>query len=188
MNLEQELLSEHSRRQADRCARWVGRDRARFRKLMRIFLKGDGLLARRSAWVVGICADNAPDLVCPYLGQMIQRMEEPEIHDAVKRNVVRLLQFVEIPPHLLGRVATICFGYLTSLEVPVAVKANAMTVLAKIARKRPDLARELRLVVDQQLPFAAGAIRARARQLSKILESTLPPAGVGNKSGKSRLF
>jgi hypothetical protein len=175
MDLEQRLLREHSRRNAEQIASWVGGDTRRFHGLMRIFLRGGPLLAQRSAWVVSICAESHPALIPPYLRRMIARMLEPGMHDAVRRAVVRILQTVEIPPPLLGRVASVCFDQLSSAGAGVAVKVFAMTVLGRIAEGRPDLARELRIVIEQQLPFASAGFAARARMILKTPFTKISP-------------
>lgn len=171
MELETEILREHSKRQALRIAGWVGCDRRRFRKLVELFLKGDRLVTQRAAWIIGICADNHPELIRPHLGQLVEKIREPGVHDAAKRNVVRILQTAEIPRRLLGTVATLCFGYLGSSGEPIAVRAFSMTVLARIARIEPDLKRELRLVIEQQLPYGSAGIRAHARKVLKMIET-----------------
>ncbi len=98
---------------------------------------------------------------------MLRKMQEPGVHNAARRNVVRVLQFVEIPQRSLGRVAAACFEELASGTSPAAVKANAMTVLARIARREPELGRELRLIIEQQLPYGPGSFLARARKVLK---------------------
>ena len=165
MNLEEEILREHSRAQAERIARWGGGDRGRFARLMKLFLKGEYRVTQRAAWPVGICAEAHPALVQPYLGKMITRMQETGVHEAVRRNVVRILQDVEIPHRLLGRVATVCFDYLASADSSIAVQSFSMTVLSRIASAEPDLRRELRLVIEQKLPFAGAGFRACARRV-----------------------
>jgi hypothetical protein len=182
MNLESEILREHSRVQALRLARWVGSNRQRFRTLMSCFLRGDYRTTQRSAWIVGICAEQHPELVRPYLGKILARMQEPGVHDAVKRNVIRILQTVDIPRGLLGIVADICFRYLAAVDTPIAVKAFSMTVLARIAEREPDLKRELRIVIEQQLPYASPGIRARARRILKMIAFT-PPLFPGEGAG-----
>ncbi len=165
MELEKQLLAEHSRHNTDRIVRWVGRDPRRLARVMKIFLGSDALLTQRSAWIVGVLADHHPAMLEPWLGKMIRKMKEPGVHNAVRRNVVRALQFMEIPPRQLGTVAAVCFDELTSGGSPAAVKASAMSVLARIARREPDLAREVRLVIEQQLPYAPGSFHARARKI-----------------------
>ncbi len=169
MDIEKELLREHSRRQVDRIARWIGNDQRRFRKLLNLFLGKEYRVTQRAAWVLSICADRHPALVRPHLRKMIAKMEKPDVHEAVRRNVVRILQEIDIPRGLLGRAATLCFGYLASGDASIAVKANSMTVLANIAAVEPDLGGELRLVIEQQLPYASAGFRARARKVLSAL-------------------
>jgi hypothetical protein len=99
---------------------------------------------------------------------LIAMMKRPGVHPAVKRNTVRLLQTIEIPKSLLGPVTNLCFDFLTSPKETIAVKVFSMTVLARIARQEPDLEKELRLVVAQQLPLAGGAFRSRARHVLRM--------------------
>jgi hypothetical protein len=172
VELESEILREHSKRQALRIAGWVGKDQERFRHLLGLFLHGDRMTAQRAAWIVGLCAEDHPELVRPYLKQLVARMREPGVHGAVKRNVVRILQTAEIPRELLGTVATLCFGYLGSASEPIAVRAFSMTVLARIAEREPDLKSELRLVIEQHLPYGSPGIRAHARKVLKMIGDT----------------
>jgi hypothetical protein len=97
---------------------------------------------------------------------MIARMDEPGVHIAIRRCVVRMLQCVEIPPGLLGKVATQCFRYLSSGDSPVAVKAFSMAVLGRIAEKEPDLGRAAAPAREQWVPLLR---RARAERASKGL-------------------
>lgn len=170
MDLEAEILEEHSKRQAVRIASWIGTDRTRFRQLMGLFLKGEYRTTQRSAWIVNLCADKHPLLIRPYLKQMITRMQEPGVHDAVKRNVIRILQFIPIPDKLLGEVTSVCFEYLSSPNEPIAVRVFSMTVLANIAKKEPDLKNELRLTIQQQLSHASMGICSRARKVLDMIE------------------
>jgi hypothetical protein len=165
MNIQKQLLAEHSRRNTDRIIHWIGADAARLKSVMEIFLGNDPLLTQRSAWVVGVMADEHPDLLQPWLSKMMRKTREPGVHDAVRRNVARALQFVEIPPRLLGEVATVCFDELSSPGSPIAVKACAMTVLERVVEREPELGRELRLIIEQQLPYTTAAFHARAREV-----------------------
>jgi hypothetical protein len=119
--------------------------------------------------VVSVIADSHPILLEPWVAKMLRKMQEPGIHDALPRAVTRALQFMEIPSRQLGNVAVVCFDVLSAAKSPVAVKANAMTVLARIAGREPDLAREVRLVIEQQTQCGIPAIIARARKVLRSL-------------------
>ncbi len=85
----------------------------------------------------------------------------------MKRNVVRILQFVEIPRKLQGVVANLCFELISSIDEPIAVRTFSITVPAKIAQEEPELKKELEIVVRQMLPYATPAFRGRAKKLLK---------------------
>lgn len=175
MVLEAEILKEHSKRQAVKISRWIGDDEKRFEALMDLFLNGEHRVVQRASWIVSHCADNHPHLIGPWIAKMITRASEKNVHNAVKRNVVRTLQFVAIPKKFQGLAADLCFGFLQSVESPIAVKAFSMTVLANIAEDEPDLKRELSLVLNEMLPYGGPGIRARAKKiLHKIAPQTLP--------------
>jgi hypothetical protein len=169
MNLESEILKEHSKPQVKRIARWIGRDKNRFRQLMNLFIDGDYRVTQRSAWILSHCAESDAELIYLWLKPIIKKMQEPGVHNAVKRNTLRILQNIEIPTPLLGIIVSLCFDYLNSLEAPIAVKAYSMTVLLNIARREPDLKHELQLVLEQMLPYVGAALRARSRIILKEL-------------------
>lgn len=181
MDIEKQLLADHSRQNTDRIIRWVGRDPKRLAEVMSVFLGREDVLVQRCAWIVGIVGEHHPAMLQPWVGKMLRKMQEPDVHDAVRRNVVRALQFMDIPPRQLGTVTAVCFDALSSGDCPVAVKVFAMTVLARIVEREPDLEREFRLVIEQQLPYASGAFRSRARHVLGSLpqhESSLPPGAI----------
>lgn len=183
MDVEAEILREHTKRNAVRIARWVGNDPKRFKQLMELFLHGEYRVTQQSAWIISSCAENHPELIAPWLSAMIEKMQEPGVHDAVKRNGVRILEDVEIPRKLMGNVASICFDYLGSIDAPIAVKAFSMTVLARIAEREPELKREITQVIRQMLPFGGPAIQSRGRRVLKQLEKDEQQ----NKSRRKRI-
>jgi len=173
MDLEAEILREHSKRQTVRIARWIGSDKRRFRGLMELLLHGDRVVTQRAAWILSSCTDHHPQLVTPWLPALLKKMQEPDVHDALKRNVVRMLQCVDIPRSLLGIVVSLCFDYLNAVDAPIAVKANSMTVLRNIAKREPDLNHELKIAIELMLPHVGPALQARGRMVLKQIEQTI---------------
>jgi hypothetical protein len=175
MNLEAEILKEHSKRQVVKIGKWIGHDRARFKKLMDLFLHGEYRTTQRSAWLVSYCGEQYPELITPWLPAMLKKMEEPGVHVAVKRNVLRILQDVDIPPELLGTVAKLSFDYLALADSPIAVKAFSMTVLANIAKQEPGIKHELQVMIELMLPYAGPGILSRGRRVLKQLSEMHGP-------------
>ena len=169
MNLEIELLKAHSKPQATRIQRYVGDDPDRFAQLIAVFLKGQYQITQRAAWPISLCVEQHPDLVKPHLKVLVKNLSTPGIHDAVKRNTMRLLQFVTIPKSLQGLAAEYCFRYLQDSTEPIAVRVFAMTVLASIAMEQPELKKELKLILEDQLPYGSAGFVSRARKTLKQL-------------------
>ena len=169
MDLRTALLQEHSKAQAAKIAAYIGKDTQRFAQLMELFLHGEYRITQRAAWVVGQCALTHPTLIQPYLAVLISNLREP-VHDAVKRNTVRILQHIPIPEALWGELTDICFGFLTDAKTAIAIKVFSMTILLHIAQQMPDLKHELKLVIEEQLPHGSSGFISRAQKVLKALE------------------
>jgi hypothetical protein len=149
MNIREALLAEHSKRQTTAIVDHIGSDPERFAELMSIFFEGEYRLTQRAAWPMNYCAERQPQLISPYLTRLVAQLERDDVHDAVKRNALRLMQFVDVPSRLKGKTYSICVDLIADPLQPIAVKVFAVTVAAKIARSSPDLMKELRLVVKE---------------------------------------
>lgn len=169
MDLQEELLKEHSKRQAEKIIKYVGNDHLRFGMLVNVFLAGPYRVTQRAGWPLSGIVEQYPDLAKPHLPDLLKHLGKPGIHDSVKRNTIRLLQHVDIPKKLHGKVADICFSYLTNHEEPIAVRVFSMSVLERIARENPELKRELQIIIEDHLPFASAAYLSRARKVLKNL-------------------
>lgn len=167
MDLAKEILKEHTRRQAIKIADYVGDNNIRFKALVDTYLKGPYRITQRGAWPLSLCIERHPDLIKPHLKKLLRFLHQPGIHDAVKRNTMRLLQFIEIPGSLHGEVASLCFQYLEQKNEPVAVKAFSMTVLSSIIKNEPDLKKELKIILEDQLPYASPGFTVRAKKVLK---------------------
>jgi hypothetical protein len=161
------LQAEHSKAQTLKIIDWIGTNPERLDALITLFLGDEYRITQRSAWVIGHFAEKHPTLILPYLEAMLQKTQEPGVHDAVKRNVVRLLDGIDIPSHLLGMVATICFNFLETPKEAVAIKAFSIKVLAKIAIQETDFQNELCLLIEDQMPLQSAGFRSIGNKILK---------------------
>jgi hypothetical protein len=163
-NLREELLREHSKKQCEKIRAWVGDDQQRFDELFKLFLKGEYRLTQRAAWPLSYCVQDHPGLIKKGFGRLVRNLSVPGIHDAVKRNTVRILQHVDIPKQYQGELMKTCFRYVASPREAIAIKVFALTVLTNLAELYPGIKNELKLLVEQQLPTASAGFRSRARE------------------------
>ena len=154
----------------DRVVTYVGNNPGRFKELVAVFLGGPYRVTQRSGWPLSCCVEKHPDLIRPYIRTLIKNLDRPGQHVAVKRNTIRLLQFIDIPKSERGIAAEVCFKFLADNREPIAVRAFSMTVLANLARLEPGLKQEVRILIEDQIPYASAGILARARKVLKELK------------------
>lgn len=158
------ILSEHSRTMADAVVQRIGTDPKRLTALLELLSEGEYRLTQRAAYPLGIIGEKHPQLLQPHLHHLIQKLTEPA-HPALYRNVLRLLEDVEIPVEEYGILADVGFKFLYAAETPIAIKAFAMTVLHKICLAEPELAEELCLYIEERLPYETAAFKSRGKKI-----------------------
>jgi hypothetical protein len=87
------------------------------------------------------------------------------VGDSVKRNSVRLMQHIEIPARLHGKVMNICFNYISDPQEKVAIKAFSLTVLQNLCQQYPEIRQELKTIIEDRWEFETVAFRSRARRI-----------------------
>ncbi|MEQ1604286.1 MAG: hypothetical protein ABL999_05400 [Pyrinomonadaceae bacterium] len=165
MNIRDALLEVHSKAQAEKICGYVGDDPERFAELMKLMMGPIYRLSQRAAWPVSYCVERHPDLITPYWGKLAEQLEREDAHVAVRRNVARLLQFVEIPKRYQGRIFDACFELFADVTQSVAVRCFSLSVAANLAKDKPELIQELRLVAAQHPETATAGMRARFKNV-----------------------
>ena len=171
MDIRKELLNEHSKKQSIKIANYINDDAKLFAALIKLVMDDDAVIAQRAAWVMSFCSQKNPSIVMPHLSKLINHLYNVNLHDAVKRNTIRVMQPIKIPKKVQGTVADICFKFISSNNEATAIKAFAITVLANICKEEPELKNELLLVVKQQMLHGSAAIVSRGNRTIKLLEA-----------------
>jgi len=170
LNIKDELLIENSKSQATKLVKYIGCDENKFKELLNLFLGDNYLIIQRSAWVLSYDVINYPYLIKPYYEELIKLLEE-DVHDAVKRNIFRLLQYVEIPKKWESKILDICFSTIVNRKEAVAIRAFAITVAHRICKLYPELLAELKIILKDNLDLEKPAFVSRAR---RVLNNKFP--------------
>lgn len=171
MNLKEAILKEHSKNQCKRIVAFIGNNPSRFSELVNLFMSGPYRVTQRAAWPLSCCVENNPMLIEPHLKELLNYSTKPSAPQAVKRNIVRLLQFIEIPKRLQALTTEICFQLFSNKKEPIAVRVFSMTVLSNLAKKLPELKNELIPLIEDQLPYGSAGFISRGRKMLKELKS-----------------
>lgn len=164
MKLRDEILKEHSKEQTGRIVQWIGDKQQRFDALFELFIQDEYRVVQRASWPISCCVIQHPHLINRHFGRLIKNLDRADIHNAVKRNTVRLLQAVNIPEKFQGAVMDTCFSYIASPDEAVAVKAFSLGVLKNLLKDFPEILPEIKLLIEERWDYETAAFKSRAKK------------------------
>ena len=170
MNVREQLLIANSRANADRVLAMVGDDPELLVQLMVCFLSDEVRVAQRAAQVVGDLGRRDPDLLLPWLGEIVDAIENP-IHQAIRRNGVRFFSELAepLPAAMEKRLIRMCGQFVADRNVDVAIGAFSMSFIADRANRYPAEAIQLCKDLRDRLPDASSGFANRANKVLKQL-------------------
>ena len=169
MKLREAILAEHSKATCNKIVKWVGSSQERFDELFDLFLHDEYRVVQRAAWPLSYIVIAHPLLIKKHFSRLIKNLHHSDLHDAVKRNTVRLLQHINIPKKFHGEVMNICFDYIASPGEAVAIKAFSLTILHNLSKQYPDIKRELKTIIEDRRDNESAAFRSRAKKIMREL-------------------
>ena len=97
MNIREQLLKEHTRVNALKIANYACLSKKNFKALMICFLDEEYWVGQRAAWSVSWAAQKQPQMITPFIKDLLAQLQRKDVHDAVIRNSVRVLEQIDIP-------------------------------------------------------------------------------------------
>lgn len=169
MNLRQTILGNHSKATCSKIVQWIGNNQERFDELFHLFLYDEPLVIQRAAWPLSYAVIAHPKLISKHFHKLLKNLDQPLLHDAVKRNTIRLLQAIDIPEKYHGDIMNRCFDYIISTSEKPAVKAFSLTVLQNLSKQYPEIKQELKTIIEDRWDIESAAFRSRAKKILKAL-------------------
>jgi hypothetical protein len=172
MNIRKALLEDkiQNRKKALSIAEYACSSSKHFKELMQCFLTNEYRLAQRAAWSVSWAARKKPELIKPYIKDLVAQLSRTDVHDAVIRNSVRVLEEIEIPELLHADVINACFDFIEKPSVPVAIKAFSLTTLFNLSKYYPETKSELKLVIENNWDNESAAFKSRGKKILTALQ------------------
>jgi len=170
MNLRNTILAQHSKATCTKIVQWIGNNQERFNTLFNLFLYDDDwCVTQKASWPLSYAVQAHPELIKPHFGKLLKNLKKPKLHDAVKRNTIRLLQDISIPEKFQGDLMNTCFDYISSPDEKPAVKAFSLTILHNLSREYPEIKQELKAIIEDRWDYESAAFRSRAKKVLKTL-------------------
>ncbi len=165
------LAKKASRANSYAVVAYVANDADKYRELVEIVKENISPYSEKAAWAVNHCFENGTGFFDDYFEDFAQILADSCYSDSIKRNVVRIFQFKEIPLDLQGSIINACFHLLQKKETAIAVKAFSMGVLENMVKLYPELENELVTTIKDILPNASAGLKNRGQHILKRLAS-----------------
>lgn len=122
------------------------RDESLFAQIYSLIYLENPKIAWHAAWVIDHVSEADPDKLRAYIPDMIDQLPNLK-NSSLKRHFTRMLTRCEIPESRLGLLVDVLYDLLSPAEA-IAVRANALQLLYKIALIEPELQPELISVTE----------------------------------------
>jgi len=171
-----------SMQEADWVATSAVENPAIFMKLLEYSYSSDKKFAFRASWTLTKVCDRLPEIIYPYLPEMIKVLDSLD-NESVQRSFLKVLSLSDldrISSKHHGILAEHCFTALKSGISAIAIKAYSMEILYKLTLKYPELRNELSASINILQGEGSAGIQARGHIILKKLAN----APVDPKSNK----
>ncbi len=164
------LTKKASRTNSYKVVALVGEDYKNYKELVGLIVDYECPVSEKAAWAMNHCFEEGLGFFEDYFEQLVPVIGSSIYSDSVKRNIVRILQFVEIPEKYQASVIDSCFDLVMKKQTAIAVKAFALGVLEKMVKLYPELKNELVAVIEDLLPKASSGLKNRGQHILKRLK------------------
>ncbi|MBI3140075.1 MAG: hypothetical protein HYZ15_15980 [Sphingobacteriales bacterium] len=172
MSLRDTILKEHSKANCLKIVGWIGSDQKKFNELFRLFLSDENSsVIQRASWPLSYAVEAHPAFIRPHFSKLLKNLKKPGLHDAAKRNTLRMLQDLDIPERFRGDLMNTCFEYIESVSEKPAIKAFSLTILYNLSLQYQDIRPELKTIIEDRWEYETAAFRSRARKILKAIAS-----------------
>jgi 8-oxo-dGTP diphosphatase len=175
---DQELQDMVNRMMSMKEAEWIATSAIEnpviFTKLLEYSFSADKKLAFRASWTLTKVCDRFPELIYPYLANIIQRLERID-NESTQRSFLRIISlsdFTRISVKNHGILAEYCFKAVKSGFSAIAIKAYSMEILYNLVVIYPELMNELTATINLLEGDVSAGVIARGRMILKKLANT----------------
>jgi hypothetical protein len=169
MNIKDQLLNIQSKEDVETIAKNVCKNMSNFKILMSFYTGKESKLAQKAAWCLSHVAKNNPSIFKPFMKDIVEQLSRKDVHAAIIRASVSVLQDIEIPENFHGNVLNACFNFIEKPSTPPAIKAFSLTTLFNLSKIYPDIQNELKLIIEERWDTETPAFKSRGKKILKQL-------------------
>lgn len=165
MDITKQLRKEHSKANTVLIGDFIFEDPSnRIPLLINCLIDNEIVIHQRASAVMGYLSEKNASLFIPYLDQLLICVETEKYHVALSRNFLKVLQNrLSLSEESVSNIINYCFTILEKNNLPVALHAYSITFIQNELIRYPELANELKVILEDRLPYASAAFRYRAK-------------------------
>lgn len=148
---------------------YVGASPSRLKALLEYFLRDEARVSQKTSWALCYIGEKYPQLLEPYHQLFLDQLKKQHRNNAIRRNIVRMYQFVDIPTDFEGKYYDLSMLFLLDPKEAIAIRAFCMRICENIALKYPELIPELMQAIQSIVPHASKGLKNRAGHVLKKL-------------------
>ncbi|MCB0476836.1 MAG: hypothetical protein KDC84_01660 [Crocinitomicaceae bacterium] len=139
------------------------------KRLYELIRSNDNPKGSYASWIFTNKMDQDKKKIALFVDDLILWLPECQTQ-GILRSMLRSVSQHEAPQKNESEWIDLCFHYLIKLDYEIAVKVHAMQILFMYCKKYPELATELKGVIENGEKNYSPALAARSRNILKSLE------------------
>jgi hypothetical protein len=122
----------------------------------------------RASWILWSCMDENDKRISRYLQNIIEALSTK--NDSQLRELMMILQRLEINEDYEGQLFNICLNIWERVDNKPSLRHNAFRLIVKIAKKHPDLCKEVKFLTESQYmdSLSPGVKRAVIKMMKSL--------------------
>ncbi len=130
---------------------------------IKLALKNKQPYSWRAAWLLWSCIEKNDKRIFPYISMIIESIKDKK--DGHQRELLKILYIMELEEDHEGFLFDFCVGIWEKTNSSPSVRFNALLMIIRIAKKYPELYKEISLLLQEPYiaPLSPGIKNAVAR-------------------------
>lgn len=125
--------------------------------------------AWRAAWLLWSCMEENDRRIQKYIKKIVDTLENKD--DGHQRELLKILLNMELNEEYEGKLFNLCMDIWEQISKSPSVRVNAFKFIFKIAKKHPELAKEIRfLTEDHYLESLSPGAKHSVLKMMKVKE------------------
>ena len=160
-----ETLFDSSKMLADYVVNKINRDEVLFKSLFEFVLENHPRYSARAAGILYKLDDKYPDLIIPYLDQLVHNLSIPST--SILRAFLRILSrhVGQLNETQFGIVLNTSFNILMEPTSEAAHKAYSMYILFDMYKIEPQIKEELKASIEANLEYCSKGVKGLGRKI-----------------------